>query len=156
MVQKSHWIFVEEIVEKTVVWAADKQAFVSAIAVKQIKYSDCFRRTDFCWCFWISELIEHLSDTACTQFVLLLCVRAGVAAAAWLYLSGCVGFDCAGPPGAAGQRWGHAERSAGRCWTPEQQSRTHCELDRTGHVTNKGSSYLNKRLEHRFLLTEDV
>lgn len=57
-----------------------------------------------------------------------LCVRAGAAAAARLSLSGCAGFDGTGPPGATGQRRSNAERSAGGCRTPEQQSWAHCEL----------------------------
>lgn len=77
----------------------------------------------FTYCYWISYHFQH-------DFFLRLCVnvRAGVAAAAWLSPSGCVGFDRAGPPGAAGQWGGDAERPAGRCWTPEQQSGTHCEF----------------------------
>lgn len=64
-----------------------------------------------------------------------VCVRAGVAAAAWLSPPGRVGDDSGGPPGAAGQRRRDAERSSGGCGAPEQQSRTHCELH-TASVTS--------------------
>lgn len=54
-------------------------------------------------------------------------IRAGAEAAAGCPLCGCVGFDRQGPPGAAGQRRGNAERSAGGRGAPEQQSRAHSE-----------------------------
>lgn len=74
-------------------------------------------------------------------FCLCVNIRAGVEAAAWLSPPGCVGFDSAGPPGAAGEWGGHAERPAGRCWTPEQQSGTHCEF--TNSITSSAGDWIH-------------